>query len=131
MANEVVSAAGRELDLEVRQGVTLGPIPHALVLDDENETPYDLTGYTFSGVVRSYADPTFSVAFDFDISRASEGVYTFGLTDEKTKTLSAGENMFSRRSKHFWQTQMQDAQGRIFPLFYGELRVSPALAPAT
>lgn len=129
MSTEVFSAVGERLDLEVRRGMTLGPIPHSIVLDDGNDTPFDLTGYAFQSFIRPYQGTDDGVVMSFDTSRLVDGIYTFGLSDETTLLLRAGKSLFSPTSRYFWQTSMTDPDGRVIPLYYGELRVAPDAAP--
>lgn len=126
MANEVFSAAGRRLDIEVRRGLTLGPIPHMIAHEDE--TPFDMTGYVYRGSVQSYVDPTLVVPFDFDTARVADGIYKFGLTDEKTLLLKSGDGMYSRDSLHRYQVEMESPAGKVTQLIYGEIRVIPSIA---
>jgi hypothetical protein len=125
MAAEVLEVIGERLDLVIRRGVTLGPIPHVIVLDDEDETPFDLTGYVFRGYIRRTKKSVGAFTdFEFDTSRLSEGIYTFGIHADDTAGFLAGSTVSDVRSKYFWDTEMESPDGRVIPLFYGEIKVA-------
>ncbi len=119
-----ISIVGERLDLEVRQGSTLGPIRHQLSMPDD--TPFDLTGYTFRAAVRRSAANTKIVAtFDITMPSPEEGWYEMKLTDEVTAAFEVGISSTAVESRYAWDSEMETPDGDVTPLFFGELRVQP------
>lgn len=117
-----ISQQGERLDLEVRQGSTLGPIRHT-VTDVDNVTPFNFTGCTVLGSIRktprAFGEPaaTLVVVFPFD---RTLGYYDFSVPDEITATMPMDADV----TKFYWDSELIDASGRVIPLFYGEFRVT-------
>jgi len=117
-----IANLGERLDLEVRQGSTLGPIRHELTNPDE--APVDLTGCVVRGQVRRKALATSVVAqFDVSIPDPLAGAYEFGLTDEVTATIPCGDTIADAASLYEWDMELEDALGRVQCTFYGAFRV--------
>lgn len=116
-----ISQRGERLDLEVRQGSTLGPIRHTIYQPD-GVTPMDLTGCTVLATVRKTAREPGVPQATFTIVMASNrllGYYDMSIPDEITATMdvTADEVTF------YWDSELIDALGRVIPMFYGNFRV--------
>lgn len=114
---------GEVWDLELSQGATFGPVRHTLTNPDGS--PVDLTGCVARGQVRRTALAT-EVLAEFVIGYApdrTEGWYTFGLTDEQTAALTAGEKLTDAASTYAYDVELEDALGQVWRLLRGTLRV--------
>jgi hypothetical protein len=122
MAVPVLGFAGEEYTLLIRQGATFGPV--TATMRNPDTTPVDLTGCTIRGKIRKKAlDAAVVATLTCTITNAVGGVYEFGLTDEQTAAIDAGEYMASSASKYVWDLEMEDAAGRVLPLYYGQVTV--------
>jgi hypothetical protein len=120
---------GERLDLEVRQGSTLGPLRNTLYHKRVNPTdprePVDLTGAIVRGMVRKTSvDPVVVAEFAITIAAdPADGYYDFGLSASVTATMRATANMTARESTYYWDTECELPSGRVIPCHYGALRI--------
>ena len=137
--NMTKSQLGTRLDLQVRQGSTLGPYRHQLT--QAGGVPFDLTGCTVRAKVRPAATaiPVTCINGDTGVVEPVEliemrvviaadptlGFYDFGLAAEITGAMVAGENMNSPESLYLWDSELVLADGRVVPLYYGRLMLQP------
>jgi len=113
---------GEKLNLLIRQGATLGP--HVVTARNPDTTPVNLTGATIRGQIRKTAlNPVITIALTVTMTDAVNGVFEFGLTDEQTAALVAGETQGDPASKYVWDMEMEDSVGRVLPLFYGDVAI--------
>lgn len=113
---------GEKLDLLVRQGATLGPF--AVTLTNPDNTPVNLTGATLRAHLRKKALDAVKVAqFDVTITDAAAGKFEFGMIDEATAAIPAGETLKDAASVYVWDMELEDASGRVLPLYYGDCKV--------
>lgn len=122
-----ISQIGERLDLNVRQGVTLGPIRHAL--ENPDLSPLDFTGATVRGTIRKtateYGEPLADLVVVFPVDRTL-GYYDFGIPAEITETLPVEPGELS--ATYYWDSEMVDSLGRVLPFFYGTFVVQAAAA---
>lgn len=115
-----VSQLGDRLDLEIRQGSTLGPFTHQI--NNPDGSPMNLTGCTVQGQVRT-APRAYGVPVgDFLIMMPVDptvGWYEFSMADEITATMPMTEDI----TRFYWDMELIDSLGRVIPLMYGEMRV--------
>jgi len=110
---------GERMKLLIRQGATLGPFFATMV--NPNATRVNLTGCTIRGQIRKTALNTVIVeTLNVTITNAVQGEYNFGLTDEETALIPAGETIKDEESIYQWDLELQDAAGAVIPLYYGE-----------
>ena len=113
---------GEKLDLLVKQGSTLGPFKVSLINPDQ--TAVDLTGATLRGHIRKKALSTVLVAtLVVTVTEAANGKFEFGLPDEITAGIQAGETIKDPASLYVWDMELEDASGRVVPLYYGDCKV--------
>jgi hypothetical protein len=87
-------------------------------------TPIDLTGSVVRAHLRrSGLSPDLVAAFVVTILSAAFGQFEFGLTDEVTKLIPAGETIKDKASQYTWDMEMEDAAGRVTPIMYGDVKV--------
>lgn len=113
---------GEKLDLLVKQGATLGPFK--VTLTNPDAAPIDLTGATVRGHIRKKAlDTTLAATLVVSVTEAANGKFEFGLPDEVTATIQAGETIKDAASLYVWDMELEDASGRVTPLYYGDCKV--------
>lgn len=113
---------GEKLDLLIRQGATLGPFN--VTLTNPNNTPVNLTNAVLRAHLRKKALDVVKVAqFDVTITDAVAGKFQFGLTDDATAVITAGETLKDVASVYVWDMELEDALGRVTPLYYGDCKV--------
>lgn len=118
----VLGYIGEKLDLLVKQGSTLGPFRVTLL--NANQTPVNLTGCTIRGHVRKKAlSADIAALFAVSITEAAQGKFEFGLPDELTAAIPAGETLKDPLSLYVWDMELEDALGRVMPLYYGDCKV--------
>lgn len=122
-----ISQIGERLDLEVRQGVTLGPYRHTLVNPDES--PLDFTGAIVRGTIRKtpteYGVPLAELVVVFPGDRTL-GYYDFSIPSAITEALPVEPGQAS--ASYYWDSEMVDSLGRVIPFFYGAFVVQAAAA---
>lgn len=117
-----LGSIGEKVDLLVKQGSTLGPF--AVTLANPDQTPVNLTGATVRAHLRKKALDQVKVAeFDVTIIDATAGKFQFGMTDEATAAIPAGETLKDAASVYVWDMELEDASGRVLPLYYGDCKV--------
>lgn len=113
---------GERLDLLIRQGATFGPFD--VTLANPDKTPLDLTGATLRAHVRKKAlDINVVITLQVELTEPALGKFKFGLTDEFTAGITAGESIKDPASVYVWDMEMEDSLGRVTPLYYGEVKV--------
>lgn len=113
---------GEKLDLLVKQGATLGPFE--VTLQNPDATPMDLTGVVIRGHIRKKAlDTALTATLTVTVKDAPNGVFEFGLSDEITAAIPAGETVKDVASQYVWDMELQDALGQVIPLYYGDCKV--------
>jgi hypothetical protein len=118
----VLGYIGEKLDLLVKQGSTLGPFRVTLLNVDQ--TPVNLTDCTVRGHVRKKAlSADITALFAVSITEAATGKFEFGLPDEITAAIPAGETLKDPLSLYVWDMELEDALGRVMPLYYGDCKV--------
>lgn len=121
MATPRIGNLGSKLNLDIRQG---GTFSVGVTLTNPDNTPVDLTGATVRGQIRKTAlDTVVAAAFTVTITNAPGGAFTFGLTDEITAALVAGEQPTEDASLYVWDMELEDALGQVLPLYYGSVTV--------
>lgn len=121
MATQSIGSFGSKLNLNIRQGATFSATVTAL---NPDETPVNLTGATVRGQIRRKAlDVTVVATFTVTITDAVNGEFEFGLTDETTAAITAGEQPTEEDSLYVWDMELEDTLGRVTALFYGGVTV--------
>lgn len=121
MATPRIGNLGSKLNLDIRQG---GTFSATVTLTNPDATPVDLTGATVRGQLRKTAlDAAVVATFDVTITDAVNGVFEYGLTDEDTAGITAGEQPTEDASLYVWDMELEDTLGRVTPLFYGTATV--------
>jgi hypothetical protein len=139
-ATPTVGQLGERLDLSIRKGATFGPVRFEMSSPDGTLTPVptvppvaeadyvpvNLTGCTIRGQIRrTAADASPVTSLVVTITDAAAGRYEISLAAATTATLEAGPNGFSAQSLYAWDLELEDAAGRVTPLYYGQARVWP------
>lgn len=137
-ATPTVGQLGERLDLQIRQGATFGPVrfemsspdgslvpaPAVPPVPEAQYVPVNLTGCTIRGQIRrSVGDATPVAALVATITDALAGRYELSLPASVTAAMEAGATAFSRESLYAWDLELEDAGGRVMPLYYGQVRV--------
>lgn len=113
---------GERLDLLVKQGSTLGPFNASMKNPDGS--PVNMTGMTLRAQIRRTGLSASVVAsIPATITNPALGQYTFGLSDEATSAIPAGETLKDPASKYVWDMELEDAAGNVMPLYYGDCKV--------
>jgi hypothetical protein len=119
-----IGTKGANLDLLIRQGATLGPVPCRLTNPDTS--PMILTGSTFRGQIRktpSSASSTGATAVCV-ITNATNGEFTFEFPVAATTALIADDvSEEAPASIYVWDLEIEDSVGRVTPIFYGTVKV--------
>lgn len=117
-----LGSIGEKLDLLVKQGSTLGPFNASMKNPDGS--PVNMTGMTLRAQIRRTGLSTTVVAsIPVTVTNPTLGQYTFGLSDEATAAIPAGETLKDPASKYVWDMELEDAAGNVMPLYYGDCKV--------
>jgi hypothetical protein len=117
-----IGSFGKQLDLNIRQGATFGPV--TLTLKNPDNSAVNLTGSTVRGQIRKRAlDTDVVCAFGVTITDATGGVCTLNLTKEVTAAIQTAENPASPDSRYVYDVELLDSAGRVLPLLYGAVTV--------
>lgn len=121
-----ITNIGQRTDIEIRQGSSL-VFDQLLELEGVTPpTPFDLTGCTVRAYIRRTVRSTEIVAkMTTEIIDATAGIIRYTLTDEETGAMEAGETMNSALSKYVWDSELEQPNGDVSPLLYGEFRLQP------
>ena len=113
---------GEKFDLLIKQGSTLGPF--SITLSNPDNTPVNLTGAAVRAHLRKRALDSDKVA-DLQVAMvdAAAGKFQFGMSDEATANIPAGETLKDAASIYVWDMKLEDASGRVLPLYYGDCKV--------
>lgn len=113
---------GEKLDLKIRQGATLGPFKATMLL--ASGEPFDLTGATIRGQIRRRAlSEEVTADIQVEIPAPLLGEYQFGLDDETTAGMEAGEALADSESLYVWDLELELSDGTVKPLYYGKVSV--------
>lgn len=122
MATLVIGTKGERLDLLIRQGADFGP--YLAEMKNPDGTPVDLTGCVIRGSIRKTpASSAVAAAIEVAITDATAGQYQFGVGHVATSPLKCGVNEKAPESLYVWDLEMQDAMGRVMPLYYGDVGI--------
>lgn len=118
-----ISTRGEIQDLDLKQGATLR-VEHTLTNAD-GTTPFDLTGCLVRGQVRKTALATTAVqSFNTQISSpATDGVYSFWLTDEQTAAITCGEKPGEDASQYVYDIEIEEPSGDVRCVLEGKISV--------
>lgn len=87
------------------------------VMEDDGETPADLTGYTVdTAILNNLSDPPAAAVLAFT-TVISQNTITLGLTHDQTQTLLG--------SRYVWDLETTDNLGWVSTLMYGQVTVRP------
>lgn len=119
---ETLGDIGERINLLIRQGATFGP--HRVTLTSPDGSPVDLVGSVVRGQMRVRAGATGAPLADFAVAMidAAGGIFEFGLSATVTAQLPAAAPG-SDRAVARWDMELEDAAGRVIPLFWGEASV--------
>jgi hypothetical protein len=113
---------GQELNLQIRQGATFGPV--VVTLTDATEQPLDLTGCQFRGQIRkTRSSPVVVAEFSFTISDPLVGKVSFGLADDVSLTIPCGDTTRDPLSQYVYDILLDDTAGATVPVMYGAVSV--------
>lgn len=113
---------GLELNLQIRQGATLGPV--VLTLTDAAGVPIDLTGSQFRGQIRKTRGATAVVGdFEFNILEPLAGKVAIDVTEAVSLAIPCGETTRDPLSQYVYDILMDDISGVPFPVMYGTVSV--------
>jgi hypothetical protein len=100
-------------DLTMDQGATFN---RTLTLKDDTSTVVDLTGNTFAGQIRTSAlSGTIAGTFDFVVTNASGGVFTWKMTAANTALLPAQQCVYD--------VEMTQSSGDVIRLLEGYVNI--------
>lgn len=118
----VLGKIGTQIDLLIKQGSTFGPM--VATLKNPDGSAVNLTSCLIRGQIRKKAlDTVLVTSFVVAITNETGGVFEFSLTDEVTAVIVADEIMQKPGSKYVWDMELEDALGRVIPLYYGDVTV--------
>jgi hypothetical protein len=119
----IVGTKGARLDLLLRQGATFGP--YEVTLSNPDLSPVNLNGVVFRSQIRRTPTSIFgeAIAPVFTYVNRPLGIFTFQFTAEDTATLAPGIDEDAPESLYYWDLEMEDAFGRVFPVLYGDVKV--------
>jgi hypothetical protein len=122
MPTPTIGYYGEKLNLQIRQGATLGPF--SATMKNADGSAVNLTNCTIRGKIRKTAlSATVTATLDCSITNAAAGQYQFGLTDEVTAAITCGEKLTDKASQYVWDLELEDSTGRVVPLYYGDCLV--------
>lgn len=122
MSTATLGHAGERLNLLIRQGATFEA---EVTLANPDASAVDLTGATVRAQVRRKALDAGSplATFTVAVTDAPGGVFTFSLSAAQTAALTAGEDPAAAESRAVWDMELEDAAGRITPVFQGQVTI--------
>lgn len=115
---------GAEESLDIRQGATFGPINATLTNPDAS--PVNIIGWMFRGQVRRSPTATLTpgATFEFTITNAAQGQFTFSISDEQTTLLQADPlGPDAPASQYVYDIEAELPDGRVLALIFGTARV--------
>ena len=111
------------LDLTIEQGVDFGM---AMTIKDANDTPINITGYTFRGKIKESAQDSSPVEeFTFALTDPGNGVVTVSLTAAETAAITATGDVYDEYTPYVYDIEMVDLSSKVTRLLNGEVTVSP------
>lgn len=115
---------GQKVTLVIKQGATLGPFS-VLLRDKVTLLPIDMSGSAVRGQIRKKAlDAVAIVAFDVSVTNTPTESFNWGLTDEATALITAGEaGLTDPASIYVYDLEWEDSLGAVLPLLYGPVQV--------
>ncbi len=114
-----IGDVGARLDLDIRQGGTFGPY-EVQELDDATGLPVDISGCTFVGQIRKTPTSATVVAtFTCVVTDGLLGLWTYGMADEVTAAITAGNASGMAESRYTYDIEMHDVAGNVYPRLYG------------
>ena len=117
-----IGSLGVRLDIQVRQGTTVGPF--VVTLTDSSGAPVDLTGCTITGTIRhNRLDGTKIKDLACSLVDATAGKYQFGLTAVDSAALPCGEEVTDDASIHKWDLEITYPDNTSRPQYYGLVHV--------
>lgn len=121
-----IQQIGERVDLQVRQGSTLGPIQSQLT-DKATSLPIDLTNKTVRGMVRrAYSDKTPAAVMVVSMPTPTSGAFSFHIEAEDTAKMEVGATSKDPGSIYVWDMEMEDAAtGFVTPLYFGVFTLYP------
>lgn len=80
------------VNLTIEQGSTFSRL---ITIQDETQTPVNITGNTFAGQIRKrHASDIIEATFTCIVTDGANGKLTVSLTDEQTATIPSGELVY-------------------------------------
>ncbi|CAN5858655.1 hypothetical protein BH11PSE13_BH11PSE13_12290 [soil metagenome] len=130
MPTITIKQLGERVDLQIRQGSTLGPVQCRLS-DAATTLPIDLTGCTIRGSVRKTLSSG-EVAAQMVVGMASPetGAFSFHIPANVTAGLPVGPAITDPASAYVWDMEMEDGDGVVTPLYYGTILLYPEVTKA-
>lgn len=120
--SSLIGDSGARVDLLIRQGATFGP--HTVVLTNPDTTPVNLTGCTLRAQIRRSTNAAdIAATLAIDVTNASAGTFTYGLSAALTAALAAGSTYQSAESRYVWDLELEDTLGRVTALAFGDVYV--------
>jgi hypothetical protein len=118
----VLGTKGASLDLLIKQGSTFGP--HAMTLTNSLGAPINITGATIRCQIKKTSIGSTVISGDFTLTNPTQGVFTFGFSSANTATLTVDPvSETGADSQYIWDMEIQYADGRVYPLVYGNVSV--------
>jgi hypothetical protein len=112
--------AGR-FDITIYQGASLN-IP--ITITNTDGTAFNLTNWTPRGQIRrTHRSTTIVASFTFTVTNAVLGKMDIKMTDEITKTISAGETINDPRSQYQYDIEIEHTDGTVKRILEGVVYV--------
>ena len=113
---------GERLDLEMRQGSSLGPIP--IEFENPDGSPVDLSEMTFRAQMRkTYDSPLPALTFVCEKDLAQTNKVNLFASAEQSAALTVGSLDSPDQSVFVWDMEAEESGSRVLPIFYGYVRV--------
>ncbi len=101
-------------DLIINQGETYSI---SLFIEDDNDLPLDLTGYSGASQMRRH--PTSLTAHDFNVIVSSQGIVTMSLSASESELIPSG--------RYVYDCKLTDPDNKITIITYGLVEVIPGI----
>ncbi len=116
----IIGFKGDLIDLVIKQG---SQFTADGIVSNPDGTALDISTATITAVMKKKFDSVDLVTFTSTITNGMSGMYSIGLNGAQTSALEAGSTENDPKSKYIWEMSLTEANGRVYPLTYGEVHV--------
>lgn len=112
-----IGTIGNKLDLLFRQGSTFGP--YEITIKDNNQSPINLTGYTFNAAIKkSYSASTSIASIVVSPVDLINGKISINIPANITATIKGNPD---KEPQYIWDMEYINTNGSVEPLLYGSV----------